>query len=306
MLRIQLRHALLGALALSGALALPASASQDLLQEPRRERPAPEKTEEPAPPPTQEQIEAASTALAAGLEAEAPEDRIAAVRAAGKVPAKAIAKALAKVAKTEIPEVAGVALQTLGTMGLEDALGELRKLSKSKGDHRDLDELSAKLIQAIARYGEAKDLKLYTDRVFESGRPQTTRACLLAFGQVRTDRSLEELIDVMNRAPISTGRGERDFSHWADLELALKVLTGADAGKERRDWQRWWNDNKKSFHVSETAPELERKDQALWDRAWAEPRESGRGREGDGEGPPERKGKGQGEGEEERPKRRRG
>lgn len=314
MLQNHLRFALLGALALSGALATPAPAAQDLLQEPRRERPVPkergsekesaQEPEAPAPPPTPEQIEAASEALTAGLKAEAPEDRIAAVRAAGKVPAKAIAKALAKVAKNETPEVSGAALESLGLMGLDAALSELRKLSKAKGDLRDQDELSGKLIQAIARYRDEKDLKLFSSRAFQTGRPKQTRASLLAFGQVRTDRSLGELIDLMNRAPLSTGRGERDLSHWADLQLTLKVLTGADAGKERRDWQNWWNNNKKSFHVSEAAPELERKDQALWDRAWAEPREPGRER-GD-EGGRDRERKGKGDGGQEGPKRGRG
>lgn len=234
----------------------------------------PVEEEEPAPepPPTEEEIEAALEALEAGLALEAPEDRVAAVRAAGEVRAPELAEALADAVDPDEIEVSSAALVALGRMELEEARDELVRLAKRGKKLMANDQLGGNLIQGIGRFGNEKDLKLFLKYLDELDRPDTTRACLLSIANLRTDEALGELIDFMNRAPIYQGRRERNARHWVDLYFALKVLTGADPGKDRPAWQEWWNDNKRSFEVSAELPELDQADARLWNAYWGEPR----------------------------------
>lgn len=251
-----------------------------------QEPPKPETPPTPEPaervPPTKAEVQAALAALAAGLAEPAPEDQIAALEAAREVLAPELVAAISKATAHEVPEVALAALDALGRMDFEPALAELLRLQKRAKKLNDDDRLCAALLRAIARYGREANLPLFSKAAFKTGKPQTTRACILALGRVRSDRALEELLDLVNRAPLlpGTGKGQGGTPNRAEFRLALAVLTGQDLGLDRRDWQAWWNQNRKQFHVAAEEPELEGQLGNQW-RAYWEGREGARGT-GDG------------------------
>ena len=253
---------------LAAAGAQPTEASATLAQEPPGPEDEEEEAEQPPPPPTEEEVAAALEDLAKGLERTAIEDRIAAVRAAGGVPAEDVVEALSEAAAPKDRELCKAVLDVLGRMEFEPALAELRRLAKRSRELKQDDELTAELYKAIGRSADPEDLKLFCKHVFQADRPKTTRACLLSIARVRTDDALEDLIDLMNRAPIQQGKNREKWRHWADLHLALHVVTGANPGSDRPAWQAWWNDNKKSFSVSEESAELDRKLGVLWNAYW--------------------------------------
>ena len=274
------------------ACSLPLSAACPPQEPPKPELPpSPPPAPEPEPaervPPTKAEVQAALAALAAGLAQTAPEDQIAALEAARAVLAPELVEAIAKATSHEVPEVALAALDALGRMDFEPALAELLRLHKRAKKLDDDDRLCAGLLRAIARYGREANLTLFSKAAFKTGKPQTTRACILAFGRVRSDRALEALLDMVHRAPIlpgaGKGQGQGNSPYRAEFRLALAVLTGQDLGLDRRDWQAWWNKNRKSFHVASEEPELERQLANPWQSYW-EGREGSRGGGGDGEG----------------------
>jgi hypothetical protein len=284
-----MRFWLLWALALIGsgapsAAAWPALAPVGLQEPPKPPAPVPPEPEPPAPeppapapePPSAESIAATLKSLAEALKTGSPEEQIAAVEAAREVRAKEIVKALVETTEAEIPEVRRAALDSLGRMDFEPALEELKKLAKRARKLLEDDVLCAELYKAISRYGRGENLAMFAKAAFKTDRPQTTRACILAFGKVRTHKSLEELIALMNRAPMAPGQGPQSALHLGEFRLALHVLTGLDQGNERSAWQAWWNDNKKIFEVAPEEPELERGLGNLW-RAYWEGREAPRG-----------------------------
>jgi HEAT repeat protein len=244
--------------------------------------PTPVEDETPEPPPTEEEIDAALEALAEGLDKDSPEDKIAAIQAAAGVKAKQLAKAIARATDSKLLEVQLAALDALGRMDIDPALAELERLAKRAKKLTKNDELCAELYKAMGRYGSEQNLALFAKKAFQNDRPKTNRACILAFGKVRTDESLKELISMMNRAPILQGKGQTKWHHWSDLNLALRVLTGADVESERKAWQAWWNENKKSFRVPADEPELDKKFANAWRTYWEGPREP-RKKKGDGE-----------------------
>jgi uncharacterized membrane protein YgcG len=238
-------------------------------------------------PPTKQEVQAALEALAKGLAQPAPEDQIAALEAARAVLAPELVEAIAEATGHQVPEVALAALDALGRMDFEPALAELLRLQKRAKKLNDDDRLCAGLMRAIARYERENNLTLFSKAAFKTGKPQTTRACILAIGRVRTDRALEELMDMVHRSPVfpgpGKGQGQGNSANRAEFRLALAVLTGQDLGLDRRDWQAWWNKNRKSFHVASEEPELERQLANPWQSYW-EGREGSRGGGGDGEG----------------------
>lgn len=249
--------------------------------------PTPEPAPEPAErvPPTKAEVQAALAALAAGLKLPAPEDQIAALEAAREVLAPELVEAISGATSHEVPEVALAALDALGRMDFEPALAELVRLHKRAKKLTEDDRLGAALLRAIARYGREANLTLFSKAAFKTGKPQTTRACILALGRVRSDRALGELLDLVNRAPIlpGTGQGQGGNSpHRSEFRLALAVLTGQDLGLDRRDWQAWWNQNRKRFHVPAEEPQLEGQLGNQW-RAYWEGHEGARGAGGGGE-----------------------
>lgn len=281
-----MRFWLFWALALIGpaapaALAWPAAAPATLQEPPQppTPEPVPPAPEPPAPapePPSAETIAATLKSLAEALKTGSPEEQIAAVEAAREVRAKEVVKALVEATEAEIPEVRRAALDSLGRMDFEPALEELKKLAKRARKLLEDDLLCGELYKAISRYGREDNLAMFAKAAFKTDRPQTTRACILAFGKVRTDKCLEELIALMNRAPMAPGQGPQSALHLGEFRLALHVLTGLDEGNERSAWQAWWNDNKKTFEVAPEEPELERGLGNLW-RAYWEGRETPRG-----------------------------
>ena len=105
------------------------------------------------------------------------------------------------------------------------------------------------------------------------GGDKVVRARILALGRIRTNEAVEELYGVL-----VSGAGRRAHPQMRELHLALTVLTGAEVESNRNAWQRWWNDHRRDLEVSAELPELERRTQKTWERAWADPRERAKDR----------------------------
>ncbi|MHC4375532.1 MAG: hypothetical protein ACYS26_02935, partial [Planctomycetota bacterium] len=111
---------------------------------------------------------------------------------------------------------------------------------------------------------------------FASKGPKIVQARLLSLGKIRSEDAVEELITLMNSAAgAGAGKGKgngggarSNAAHMEEIRMALYALLEEDAGSSRDDWQKWWNDNKRDFEVSEEEGELEGPLGRKWGQYW--------------------------------------
>lgn len=173
-----------------------------------------------------------------------------------------------------------VRLATLDVLGLiehEDAMKVLAKLAKRDKKLQEDEDLAAQLYKSLGRYGDKKNASLLTKNIFATAGDKVVQARLMSLGKIREKDSVEELIGLMNSAGGGIGKngngggggGRANPAHMETVRLALYALLEEDAGNKRDDWQKWWNDNKRSFEVTEEEPELEGQLGKRWNRYWS-------------------------------------
>lgn len=242
----------------------------------RQEPPGPEAPSEELVERTLEGLERAF-----GREGEVA-DRVEALRAAAQVADARVVKAVARGLKADEPEVQKAALESLRFQAHPDALEALHACYRRDRALVKDPERAPLLFRAIGEHGAEASIEVLADDLYSIPDETIAEARILALGNVRSARSAEELMDLMNRA----GR-RRLQALMPSFRLALNRLTGADGGTTLEGWQRWWNEVDGRPVVPAEPPRMRPDDLVRWDRFWGretpERRATRRGRRGDDE-----------------------
>jgi hypothetical protein len=242
--------------------------------------PAPEPT--PAPTPTEEEVALVVAKLRAALADGAFDEKVAALEEARVCVHDDVALVVAGAIKDEAKEVRTAAAVALGRMPLESARDALHGFTKRKPLMAD-EDLAVEIYKSIGRIASRDSIDLLEDNALGSS-DRVAQARILALGRIRRADSVEALMGLMNKLRIAKGAGSKQMQ---ELRVALHVLTGVDQGADRRDWQRWWNDNKRGLEVAEQVPELDRKLGRLWEGFWGDDERPPRGERDEPEPRPE-------------------
>ena len=229
---------------------------------------APAFAQEAAAPkgPTPEEIKAAVAACKEGLKSKEPAERQAAIEAAAKVDADAVADEIGTALKDKEDSVAAAAMKALGAMTCKDSLKELHRVAK--GADKKLQEngkLYGTLLRNIALHGDKSSIEILGDDALKNLDAEVARARIYGLGNIRDRAAVEKLIDLMSLGNPLPGE---DAPYMPDARVALARLTGTDQTTNKSLWQEWWNKNKNGFKVSETPPELPPDLQRQWDEYW--------------------------------------
>lgn len=206
----------------------------------------------------------------------APEDKIELIWEAVELPHEDVVDALEEGLDDKQQEVRLATLDVLGLIDHEDAMKLLAKLARKDKKLQDDEELAAQLFKSLGRYGVEKNMDLFTKNIFASKGSKVVQARLLSLGKIRSEDAVEELISLMNSAAgIGAGKGKGNgggarskVAHMDEIRMSLYALLEEDAGSSRNDWQKWWNDNKRDFEVSEEEGDLEGPLGRKWGQYW--------------------------------------
>jgi len=238
--------------------------------------------EPPAPaPPTDEQVEQAVAKLRAVLAKGAFDEKVAAITEAEACLHADVVAVIAGALRDDAAEVRVAAAESLGRMDVEAALDALHTAVKRRATVEE-EALAVALYKSIGRHGDPASIDVLEDNALGSP-DKVAQARILALGRIRDIESVEALMGLMNKLRVAKGAGSKQMQ---ELRVALHVLTGVDQGADRRDWQRWWNDSKRTLEISAEVPELDRKLERLWDEFWGERDRAPRGEREEREEPP--------------------
>lgn len=167
------------------------------------------------------------------------------------------------------------AIDALGAIDRPDALLQLHALYRRDERLRRDEETFVRLLRAIGRKGDASSVAVLTDDIFDRATIRTAAARVHGLGRIRTDASLEALFRLaMNEGAGSRRREATDGGGGTaidrDFRLSIAALTGVELEPDRTAWQRWWTDNRKTFHVAPDRPDLPASLVALWEEYWGE------------------------------------
>ncbi|MCC7010988.1 MAG: HEAT repeat domain-containing protein [Planctomycetes bacterium] len=180
--------------------------------------------------------------------------------------------------------VVTAAVDALGHMRHPSALDALQGyLRREKKKLADDTALLPQVFKAIGRHGSASSIDLLKDDPFDQRAYAAAQARIMSLGNIRATAAVEALVDLSKLVGPNRMDGLRN-----DFRVALAQLTGQDLGPESSAWQKWWQDNKKTFQVQKEAPKLDGILQRQWQRYWG----LGEKPEGAGEGGRKRRDKG--------------
>ena len=218
-------------------------------------------------PPTPERIKEVVTGLEVAAREKSPELLVAALKEARGVPAREVVSAVAKSLKDKDEAVRLEAVETLRYLDLEDACKELEQFAKRERKNlKDDTKLYARVLRAAAWHGRKSTIDVLIDDVWAAPDYEVIKARVLGLANIRCDESLEALFNLSNKA----GKNKLD-PFMDEFRLAFAELTGADQGKSLDLWWKWWNENRKSFHVAEKPPELPTVLDLRWRSFWGLP-----------------------------------
>lgn len=203
--------------------------------------------------------------LEAALKSEELDLIFIAVRDAGHVADKKVAKLLGEVAEFDDPEVRLEGLKALRYNEHEECLDELLKLKREEEILED-EVLAEAYYMALGQKRDKKAIKILADGLVTTNRrDKATRARILALGRIRDEESVEELMSLL-----VSGRARRAHPHMLEIHTALTVLTGAQVKPRQDDWIAWWNDHGDDLEITKQEQALStRKARAEWMKLWA-------------------------------------
>jgi hypothetical protein len=194
----------------------------------------------------------------------------AALEAAQSVPAPAIVKQVARGLADERREVKLATLQALRWIDHRDALDVLHRALKDK-DWAANTEIAAAHLRAIGQHADASSIPYLSRDPFTPDDPFCLRARIFGLANIRTTASLEAVLEILG-VTAGGSQGRRVAVVMGDVRVALILLTGVDQGLAPELWERWWRENKKTFHMASEPPLLPKELRETWDGFWGLPR----------------------------------
>ena len=196
--------------------------------------------------------------LEAALRDGGEEERVEAVRGAGRVADDGVARLLARAMRDPARAVRREAIDALGWNSSEGALKALTQDYWKSAALRDDGELFALLLKAIGRHGDPKSVVVLTDTPFRNLTLANGTARLMGLGNIRATESVQALVDLSKRAGPERGKGEGggnwEGTYGPPFRVALAALTGQDYGTSRAAWQSWWKEHEKGFQMAPERP----------------------------------------------------
>ena len=202
-----------------------------------------------------------------GLKSGNPDLAIDGLRAAHGVSAPEVVAAVARGLKTRDYAVKQATIETLRLLDHPDALVALENFARrEKRFLRNDPGLYAQVLRAAAWHGKEGTIDLLVSDIWAFPDYTVIKARVLGLARIRSDKALEELFKLTNKA----GRAKVD-PFMSELRLALAELTGTDQGESLDLWWRWWNTNRKGFRVPPQRPELPKLLELQWNAYWQVP-----------------------------------
>ena len=217
------------------------------------------------PKPDAKRVEAAVEEInAAFKDGKSSEDRIAAIRKNMEVADARVVAAIEKSFKDKDVVVQAAGMDALGRMPNPEALEGLHRLFKAEKQRlKDDDKLLPLLLKSIGRHGSEKSIDILSDDPFLQRTFPALQARVYSLGNIRSKKSVEALMDMMNKA------GTRQVNDYMNLfRQSLVRLTGADQGPDSALWTKWWQDNKSKFEVSKEVPKVPEIAEKAWNEYW--------------------------------------
>jgi hypothetical protein len=217
------------------------------------------------PKPDAKRVEAAVEEInAAFKDGKSSDDRIAAIRKNMEVADARVVAAIEKSFKDKDVVVQAAGMDALGRMPNPEALEGLHRLFKAEKQRlKDDDKLLPLLLKSIGRHGSEKSIDILSDDPFLQRTFPALQARVYSLGNIRSKKSVEALMDMMNKA------GTRQVNDYMNLfRQSLVRLTGADQGPDSALWTKWWQDNKSKFEVSKEVPKVPEIAEKAWNEYW--------------------------------------
>jgi HEAT repeat protein len=215
----------------------------------------------------------AAPALKTALETGGEEERVAAIRAHGRVPDPEVVALLAKAVRDPKRAVRREAIEALGWNPSPRALEELTATYWKNTLLRDDDELFALLLKAIGRHGDPSSVIVLADHPFRNLTLASGTARIMGLGNIRAKESVKRLVEASKRAGGERRKGADDWpqTYGPAFRTALTVLTGEDLGTSRTAWQTWWRDHEATFKVLPERPSVPAEVAQHFERYWDMP-----------------------------------
>ncbi len=208
-------------------------------------------------PTPDEAVKTLETAFREGGE----EEKVEAIRSAGRVADPAVVKLLGRATRDSARAVRREAIDALGWNPSEEALKLLTSDYWKNTALRDDAELYALLLKSIGRHGDAASIVVLTDSPFRNLTLANGTARLMGLGNIRSAKSVGALVDLSKRVGPNRGRAGMGSDPWDEtygipFRVALSTLTGQDFGTSRAAWQKWWGENEKGFQMASERPSV--------------------------------------------------
>jgi hypothetical protein len=216
-------------------------------------------------PPDPERVKEVLVGIDLALKKDEPGLIVAAFGEARGVGDGDVASAVARALKDKRPEVHDAAVETLRFLPHPTALKELENFARRERKELKDDPLFfAAVLRACAQHAQEDTIELLVSDVWSTTDRRVFKARVLGLANIRSDASLEALLNLTNQA----GKDKLQ-PYLEDVRLALMVLTGEDQGGALPPWWDWWNENRKTFHVAPELPKLPRDAEQKWKAFWA-------------------------------------
>jgi hypothetical protein len=219
--------------------------------------------------PTDAQVKEAVADLKEAYASGNDDEIVAAIEENAKVNDPDIVRLVAKGLSMRAP-VQIAAIRVLGWTPGKDALRQLHRLYYRDRSLRDREDVFAALLKEIGRHGDKASVEVLSDSPFKGLTVESGRARILGLANIRTTKSLEEIVKGLRLSGDSRGRKSKEPVFMEDFRLAFAVLTGVDCGANRDAMDAWWRDHK-GFKVSPDRPPVPPALQERWERYWRTP-----------------------------------
>lgn len=195
-------------------------------------------------------------------------ERKEAIKAHADVNDPAVIKWIEKGLKDKDPLVQAEAVEAFRWLPNPAALKALHtSLAKDKSIKK-VEALHEAVVKAIGQHCSPTSVDVLMDNALADAPKSVTIARIYSLGKIRDTKSLEALMDLMQKTGKASKRGGARQPLMKQIAVSLEVLTGKGFKEDENAWVKWWRDNKRTYKVSEKPGILAPKVLHQWETYW--------------------------------------